>query len=73
MIEKKEIIVTVLSPQAEFLYASTDHQIYCVSVKTGEVVSDISVSDGEVIGLKHHPFANIMAVYSDTAKIFILQ
>ncbi|KAJ3188923.1 Serine/threonine-protein kinase smu1 [Gaertneriomyces sp. JEL0708] len=59
-------ISIALSPKGEYVYcASEEKRIYVFHCETGKGMGDFQVTEADIIGLEHHPFTNIMAVFSD--------
>ncbi|KAI8052409.1 protein SMU-1 [Syncephalis plumigaleata] len=60
----------LLSPQGTILYVlCEDGHLYCFNVTTGECLRTLKVTEGEPIGMTHHPQANILAVFADNGEI----
>merc|ERR1712146_194165 len=54
-----------VSPRGEFIYClGEDSNIYCFSVSTGKLVYLLQAHHTAVIGLKHHPHQNMLAVWT---------
>ncbi|TPX63116.1 hypothetical protein SpCBS45565_g06846 [Spizellomyces sp. 'palustris'] len=59
-----------LSAKGEYIYcASEDNHIYCFHSESGKSVTSFKASESEIIGLSHHPFSNIIAVYGDDGVV----
>jgi WD40 repeat-containing protein SMU1 len=72
--KEKIFTAAAISSTGKFLYLSAeDKRISCFSLSNLEVVSEFKASEGEIIGLKHHPFSNILSVYSDDGIVEIFK
>jgi hypothetical protein len=69
VLKKKQVIAASLSSTGEFVYLLTEKMIYCVSCAKGDIVSECEAGGNEVVGVAHHPFANILAVCDDGAQV----
>ncbi|ORY03536.1 WD40 repeat-like protein [Basidiobolus meristosporus CBS 931.73] len=69
---RTEFASITLSPKAEILYCvGEDSQLYSFNLESGKLLSTIKLTEAEVIGVVHHPFSNILAVYTDDGKVHL--
>lgn len=69
---EKDINGVALSCKNEFIYVTTEKEIFCLSRDTNDIVCSTQVCrDGEVIGVRTHPFANLLSVYTDNGAVKI--
>ena len=67
-------VCATISQSGEFIYAADeDHKVYCFSTERGLLITKFGTGVEEIIGLEHHPLANILVVYSVDGKVEIFK
>ncbi|KAH6560240.1 hypothetical protein BASA62_000209 [Batrachochytrium salamandrivorans] len=65
-----DFITAAMSQNGEFVHcAGEDGNIYVLGTETGSLVTSFEASTSEIIGLAHHPFSNILAIFADNGLV----
>lgn len=72
--EKGDFVAMCASPKGEWLFAAAeDSKLYCFSTLSGALEQTLKASEGDVIGLAHHPSRNVLAAYSGDGTMSFLK
>ena len=64
------MIISTISPAGKYIYAPTElGSIAVFDTDSGKLESMIQATDKEVIGICHHPFSNIVAIYDEDGDV----
>lgn len=67
-----EFVACGISPRGELVYGvAEDGVLYCFRTSNGKLVSDIKMSDREILGLASHPLHNVMVGYDDVGHVLL--
>lgn len=72
MLVGKSILLnfSTISHSGKYIYSPTELGTIAVfDTESGKLESTIQATDREVIGLCHHPFANIIAIYDEEGDV----
>ncbi|KAI8910297.1 wd-repeat protein [Gorgonomyces haynaldii] len=71
--QEKHFTATCLSGHGDFVYCATeDHKIIAFNSKTGKKTNEVLLGS-EIMGVVHHPFSNIMAVWTDQGVLELIK
>ncbi|KAL2918031.1 Serine/threonine-protein kinase smu1 [Polyrhizophydium stewartii] len=67
-------LAMTLSPRGEFVYAAAeDRRVYVFGTESGRLVTSLEGIMSDIIGMTHHPFANMLAIYTESGLISIMK
>ena len=67
-----EAIGVSLSPNNDYVYVITEKELLCLYLETNEIIHKFKCAqNGEIIGIEHHPFSNLLTIYDDNGEISI--
>ena len=70
--ENCNFICACLSSKGEWIYAiCEDKTLYAFNMTSGKLEKSLEVSEGEPIGITHHPHQNLVATFSDDGLLKI--
>ncbi|MEN2497520.1 MAG: Serine/threonine-protein kinase smu1 [Marteilia pararefringens] len=71
--ENGDFISTALSPTGNFAYCMAENRrVYAFNLKTSKLEIDFEIGSTKPLGLTHHPFHNICAIFGEDAKMHIM-
>jgi WD40 repeat-containing protein SMU1 len=72
--DRSEFNAMITSPRGEWLYGvAEDRTLYCFNTLSGELEQTLKISDGDVVGLCHHPSRNVVAAYAADGTMAFLR
>jgi len=65
-----DFLCCCVSPKGEWVYCvAEDHTLYCFSTINNRLDHIMKLSDREIIGISHHPHANLLCTYNDEGEL----
>ncbi|KAL7753896.1 hypothetical protein RI367_000828 [Sorochytrium milnesiophthora] len=68
----QEFVYAVVSPKGEYVHAlAGDAHLYSFHIPSGSTTRIKTHESGDVIGVVHHPFSNILATWGDDSQVML--
>ncbi|KAI8920364.1 WD40 repeat-containing protein SMU1-like protein [Powellomyces hirtus] len=65
-----DLVAVTTSPKAEYTYCANEGNVlHAFHTESGKLMTSFKAAEAEIIGLAHHPFSNVLAVYSEDGVV----
>ncbi|CAO3661786.1 unnamed protein product [Rhizopus stolonifer] len=65
-----DFVAATISSQGDYIYGvGEDSKMYCYMYNTGASVGNIKLGEAEILGMVHHPQANVVVLFDNVGQI----